>query len=78
MAIRARHLPGERGNAFYLTVEDRLGEETIAELEAMGYPIKRAGMWGAGGSVQVIARDPETGILAGGSDPRAEGMAVGL
>ncbi len=70
--------PIECGDAFSLTVEDRLGEETIGELEAMGYPIKRAGMWGAGGSVQVIARDPETGILAGGSDPRAEGMAVGL
>jgi gamma-glutamyltranspeptidase len=70
--------PIERGDAFSLTVEDRLGEETIAELEGMGYPITRAGMWGAGGSVQVIARDPETGILAGGSDPRAEGMAVGL
>jgi gamma-glutamyltranspeptidase len=70
--------PIERGDAFSLTVEDRLGEETIAELEEMGYPIERAGMWGAGGSVQVIARDPETGILAGGSDPRAEGMAVGL
>jgi hypothetical protein len=26
----------------------------------------------------VIARDPETGILAGGSDPRVEGMAIGL
>jgi hypothetical protein len=26
----------------------------------------------------VTSRDPETGILAGGSDPRAEGMAVGL
>jgi gamma-glutamyltranspeptidase/glutathione hydrolase len=70
--------PIEVGDAFSLTVEDRLGEETIAELEGMGYPIERAGMWGAGGSVQVIARDPETGILAGGSDPRAEGMAVGL
>ena len=70
--------PIERGEAFSLTVEDRLGEETIVELEGMGYPITRAGMWGAGGSVQVIARDPETGILVGGSDPRAEGMAVGL
>jgi gamma-glutamyltranspeptidase/glutathione hydrolase len=70
--------PEKLGNAFILTVEDRLGEETIAELEGMGYPIKRAGMWGGRGAVQVIARDPETGILAGGSDPRAEGMAVGL
>jgi gamma-glutamyltranspeptidase len=70
--------PVERGNDFSLTVEERLGEKTIAELEGIGYPIERAGMWGAGGSVQVIARDPDTGILAGGSDPRAEGMAIGL
>lgn len=70
--------PIERGDDFVLAVEDRLGEATIGELNAMGYPIRRAGMWGAGGSVQVIARDPETGFLAGGSDPRAEGMAVGL
>jgi gamma-glutamyltranspeptidase/glutathione hydrolase len=70
--------PIRRGDDFVLAVEDRLGEETIGELAAMGYPVHRAGMWGAGGSVQVIARDPETGFLAGGSDPRAEGMAVGL
>lgn len=70
--------PAERGDAFSLVVEDRLGDETIAALAGMGYPVKRVGAWGAGGSVQVIARDPETGILAGGSDPRAEGMAIGL
>ncbi len=70
--------PAERGDAFSLEVEDRLGDETIAALEGMGYPLKRVGAWGAGGSVQVIARDPETGVLAGGSDPRAEGMAIGL
>jgi gamma-glutamyltranspeptidase/glutathione hydrolase len=70
--------PAQLGNAFSLTVEDRLGEETIAELEEMGYPVQCIGSWGAGGSVQVIARDPETGVLAGGSDPRAEGMVVAL
>jgi gamma-glutamyltranspeptidase/glutathione hydrolase len=70
--------PAERGTPLYLTVEDRLGDETIAELAGMGYPIQRAGAWGAGGSVQAIARDPETGLLAGGSDPRAEGLAIGL
>jgi gamma-glutamyltranspeptidase len=69
--------PAQRGLPFTLAVEDRLGEETISELEAMGYPIRRVGMWGAGGSVQVIARDPATGVLAGGSDPRAEGLAIG-
>lgn len=70
--------PAERGKPFYLTVEDRLGDETISTLEGMGYPVQRAGDWGAGGSVQAIARDPESGQLAGGSDPRAEGLAIGL
>ncbi len=70
--------PAERGAAFYLTIEDRVGDDVISELEGMGYPIKRAGAWGAGGSVQAIACDPETGLLAGGSDPRAEGLAIGL
>lgn len=36
------------------------------------------GPWGAGGSAQLISRDPETGVLAGGSDPRSEGLAIGL
>ena len=70
--------PAERGTDFYLTIEDRVGANVLSELETMGYPIKRAGAWGAGGSVQAIARDPETGLLAGGSDPRAEGLAIGL
>ena len=70
--------PDTLGDPFSLTVEDRLGAETIASLEAMGYPVQPIEAWGAGGAVQLIARDPETGILAGGSDPRAEGMAVGL
>ena len=70
--------PAAMGDPFSLSVEDRLGAETIASLEAMGYAVQPVRAWGEGGAVQVIARDPETGILAGGSDPRAEGMAVGL
>jgi gamma-glutamyltranspeptidase/glutathione hydrolase len=70
--------PATIGLPFSLTVEDRLGDESIASLEAIGYPVERTGEWGAGGSVQLIARDPESGILAGGSDPRGEGLAIGL
>ena len=70
--------PAELGSPFSLTVEDRVGDDTIKDLEAIGYPIERTGAWGSGGSVQVIARDPESGVLAGGSDPRAEGVAIGL
>ncbi|HEU0115779.1 MAG TPA: gamma-glutamyltransferase family protein [Thermomicrobiales bacterium] len=69
--------PADLGNPLELRVEDRLGEATIAALERMGHRIVRAGDWGAGGSAQVIARDPATGVLAGGSDPRSEGLAIG-
>jgi gamma-glutamyltranspeptidase len=31
---------------------------------------------GGGGAAQAIARDPLTGVLAGGSDPRAEDLAL--
>ena len=70
--------PANRPNPYELQVEDQLGEETIAGLEARGHPVKRLGAWGAMGAAQIIARDPATGVLAGGSDPRVEGMALGF
>ena len=70
--------PAQLGLPFTLAVEDRLGAETISSLEEMGYPVDVIGAWGSGGSVQVIARDPESGVLAAGSDPRSEGLAIGL
>jgi gamma-glutamyltranspeptidase / glutathione hydrolase len=69
--------PADLGNPLELRVEDRLGDAAITELERMGHRVVRAGDWGAGGSAQVIARDPATGVLAGGSDPRSEGLAIG-
>ena len=33
---------------------------------------------GAVGKGQIIARDPQTGVLWAGSDPRADGCAIGL
>ncbi len=65
-------------NPFELRVEDRLGDAVIADLEQRGHRIRRTGPWGGGGSAQVIFRDPETGVLAGGSDPRVEGLALGF
>ncbi len=70
--------PAEVGAPVELRVEDRLGDETIAELEARGHTVVRLGPWGARGAVQLVARDPETGVLAAGSDPRSEGLALGV
>jgi hypothetical protein len=35
------------------------------------------GPYAAGGAAFLISRDPETGILQGGGDPRSEGIALG-
>ena len=37
---------------------------------------QRGGAGGMGGG-QVISRDPESGVLSGGSEPRKDGAAVG-
>ncbi|MBA3643036.1 MAG: gamma-glutamyltransferase, partial [Chloroflexia bacterium] len=65
-------------NPYELRIEDRAGDDVITELERRGHAVRRLGAWEAGGAVQVIARDPETGALTAGSDPRVEGLAVGL
>ena len=60
-------------------VEEDLPAWTINELRRRGHTIE---VWsgynrtGFGGG-QVIARDPESGVLTGGSEPRKDGAAVG-
>ena len=62
-------------------VEDRIPVETISALAQLGHPVRpasgalRAGSVGKG---QIIVRDPETGVLWAGSDPRSDGCAIGL
>ncbi|HWA63357.1 MAG TPA: gamma-glutamyltransferase family protein [Caulobacteraceae bacterium] len=70
--------PADRPNPYELRVETRLGDEALAGLAARGHRLKPTGAWGGTGAAQIIARDPATGVLAGGSDPRAEGLAMGL
>jgi gamma-glutamyltranspeptidase / glutathione hydrolase len=60
-----------------LAVEDRLPETTREGLRRRGHPVKVVGPWQAGGSAQVIAIDPRSGVLKGGSDPRGGGLALG-
>jgi gamma-glutamyltranspeptidase/glutathione hydrolase len=55
-------------------------QQTISGLKKMGHPVhlisgyERA-LFGRG---QVILRDPLTGVLSAGSDPRADGCAMTL
>ena len=63
-----------------VALEDGIPAATVAALAAMGHPVtvtsghERA-IFGRG---QIILRDPATGVLCGGSDPRADGCAMAL
>ncbi|MCC6314504.1 MAG: gamma-glutamyltransferase family protein [Thermomicrobiales bacterium] len=70
--------PIEVGNPVELRIEGQVDDETIERLRARGHTVRVEPPWSAISHGQLIARDPETGALAGGSDPRAEGLALGL
>ncbi|WP_159615523.1 gamma-glutamyltransferase family protein [Arthrobacter zhaoguopingii] len=58
-------------------VEDRLGDEVIAELERRGHVVTRAGDWSLG-RLSCVTADPATGILQAAANPRgAQGYAAG-
>ncbi|WP_315804990.1 gamma-glutamyltransferase [Bradyrhizobium sp. SZCCHNS3002] len=61
-----------------LHMEGRFPEETVSELARRGHIINRWGAWNEmAGHAHGITRDPQSGILAGGSDPRSDGAAHG-
>ncbi len=70
--------PSTLPNPYELQIEARVGDSVLAELEGRGHTLRQFSAWGGGGAAQAIARDPVTGVLAGGSDPRAEGLALGF
>ena len=60
-----------------LVVEDRLGDDVIAGLEARGHVVTRAGDWTLG-RLSCVTRDPATGVLGAAANPRgAQGYAAG-
>ena len=56
-------------------VEDRIPKAVIDQLKSMGHKIKRVPS--EGGAVNGIMRDPKTGALSGGADPRSVSYAIG-
>jgi len=61
-----------------LHIEARFPRATIDELERRGHPVDRWGDWNElAGHAHGITVDPQTGLLAGGFDPRSDGAAVG-
>jgi gamma-glutamyltranspeptidase / glutathione hydrolase len=63
-----------------VSLEEGIPEKAIADLEDRGHQVGRFGGWDRAlfGRGQIILRDRDTGVLIGGSDPRADGCAMVL
>ncbi|MDP9364448.1 MAG: gamma-glutamyltransferase [Chloroflexota bacterium] len=62
-----------------VALESRFPAATFTGLAARGHDVAAAGEWDAGfGHAQMILIDEERGVLLGGADPRADGVAFGL
>jgi gamma-glutamyltranspeptidase/glutathione hydrolase len=60
-----------------VVVEDRLGDDVIADLESRGHRVTRAGDWSLG-RLSSVTRDPATGVLSAAANPRgAQAYAAG-
>ncbi len=61
-----------------LALEEGIPVEVMARLAEMGHPVRPVSGMGRAlfGRGQVILRDPQSGVLTGGSDPRADGCAM--
>jgi len=61
-----------------VALEEGILLDVMAALSRMGHTVSpRAGAYRYGfGRGQIITRDPDSGVLCGGSDPRADGQAV--
>lgn len=70
-------------NSFYphvyypgqLSVEEGIPDDTVAALRGLGHKVVRAASCGMGATV--ARRDPDTGVLSAGGDPRRACYAIG-
>ena len=60
-------------------VEEDIDPKIVDELKRRGHEVLVLSGYDRGtfGGGQVISRNPETGVLVAGSEPRKDGMAVG-
>ena len=62
-----------------LSLEGRIPDNVIRELERRGQPVKVLSDWNDNmGHAQAIRIDRENGFLEGGADPRGDGLALGF
>lgn len=61
-----------------LRCEDRIAPQVRERLGELGHDVVLEGPWGAGGSALIVSVDDEHGVLAGGADPRQEGVVLGV
>lgn len=69
--------PTSGDGPYRLTLERRAGDSVRDQLVQRGHHVDFCGDWDIDSVAQVIARDPGTGVLCAGSDPRTEGQAAG-
>jgi gamma-glutamyltranspeptidase/glutathione hydrolase len=70
---------GDETSGGRVLLEEGITLDTISALARMGHEVVPSSGYTRGffGKGQIIIRDPETGVLCAGSEPRADGMAVG-
>ena len=69
--------PSTIDNPFELRMEAQFDASLREQLSARGHKVVEQPAFNGGGAAQIIARDPETGQMIGGSDARVEGTVLG-
>jgi gamma-glutamyltranspeptidase/glutathione hydrolase len=77
---RPRYCIEPDDRAGQVLLEEGIAPQVLAELQALGHPVEAVSGMGRSlfGRGQIIRRDPQSGVLCGGSDPRADGCAMAL